>query len=127
MRRAVIDTDIFIDYLRGHVKSKSFFDNVKSRKFLAYFSAITEAEIISGKECKDTSRKQHAIELLSLATKISVNNEIALKAGDFRRESDVTIGDAIIAATAFYAKANIITRNLSDFKRIKGITAKAPY
>ena len=64
---------------------------------------------------------------MSNFTKINVNNEIAVKAGDFSRASNVETADAIIAATAFFMKANLITRNVGDYKGIKEITIKVPY
>jgi predicted nucleic acid-binding protein len=127
MRVVVLDTDIFIDFLRGFEKSIHFFESIRKEGYLVYFSAITETELISGKECNKMERKAEILDLLSNFTKIPVVNEIAIKAGDFSRESGTETADAIIAATAFFTKANLVTRNAEDYRKIKEVTLKVPY
>ncbi|MBS3114800.1 PIN domain-containing protein [Candidatus Woesearchaeota archaeon] len=127
MNNIVLDTDIFIDFLRGFEKTKRFFEEIKNEGYLVYFSAVTEAELISGKECNKIERKAVILDLLSNFSKVPVTNEIAVKAGDFSRISNVETADAIIAATAFIMKANLATRNVGDYKRIKEINLKVPY
>ncbi|MBI4451876.1 PIN domain-containing protein [Candidatus Woesearchaeota archaeon] len=127
MNNLVLDTDIFVDFLRGFEKAKNLFEKIKEEADVISFSAVTETELISGKECNKIERKTEILNLLSNFAKVSVINEIAVKAGDFSRIYDVETADAIIAATAFLMKADLITRNRSDFERIKEITLKVPY
>jgi len=127
MINIVLDTDIFVDFLRGFEKAKNLFEKIKEEADVIYFSAVTETELISGKECNKTERKTEILNLLSNFAKVSVINEIAVKAGDFSRIYDVETADAIVAATAFAMKADLITRNVKDFEKIKEITLKAPY
>ena len=126
VNKIFIDTDIFIDYLRGWPNAKSFFEKIESTHI--FFSAVTEAEILSGKECSKPERIKGAFEILSRGTKIPVDNRIAKFSGYLRRTYDVeVVSDAIIAATALVMKAKLITRNLKDFKKIKEISVEAPY
>ena len=127
MRNVVLDTDIIVDFLRGFEKAKNLFEKIKEETDVIYFSAVTESELISGKECNKVERKTEILNLLSNFSKVAVVNEIAIKAGDFSRVYDVETADAIIAATAFLMKADLITRNRSDFEKIKEITLKVPY
>lgn len=127
MKNIVIDSDIFVDQLRGFSKAKEFFNKVKSVEFNPSFSAITESELISGKECNNVDKKQKVLDLLSLASKVNVNNKIALLAGDYRRRYNAPLIDAIIAATAYFMKASLISRNSEHYKKIKDIKLYKPY
>ena len=127
MNNIVLDTDIFVDFLRGFEKARIFFDELKKEDYIIYFSAVTEAELISGKECSKIERKAEILSILANFNKVLVSNEIAIKAGDFCRISNVETADAIIAATAFAMKAALVTRNVNDFKNIKEISLKVPY
>ncbi|MBI3035922.1 PIN domain-containing protein [Candidatus Woesearchaeota archaeon] len=127
MNNIVLDTDIFIDFLRGFEKAKIFFEEIKNEEYLVYFSAVTETELISGKECNKIERKAEILKILANFNKVLVSNEIAIKAGDFSRIHNVETADAIIAATAFAMKAKLITRNADDYKNIREVTLKVPY
>mgnify|MGYP001615589554 CR=1 FL=1 len=127
MKNIVLDTDIFIDFFRKFEKSMGYFEDLKNIDGIVYFSAVTEAELISGKECNNIEKKAKILDFLSNFGKVPVSNEIAVKAGDFSRIYNAETADAIIAATAFVMKADLITRNVNDFKNIKEITIKVPY
>ena len=127
MNNLVLDTDIFIDLLRGFEKAKKYFEELGREDNIVHYSAVTEIELISGKECNKIDKKAEIIKLLSQFSKIPVDNRIAVKAGDFRREYGVAFTDATIAATAFAMKADLVTRDAEDYKKIKEITLKIPY
>ena len=127
MNNLVLDTDIFIDLLRGFEKAKKYFEELDKEDNIVYYSAVTEVELISGKECRKIEKKAEIIKILSQFSKISVDNRIAVKAGDFRRECGTAFTDAVIAATAFFMKANLVTRNVDDYRKIKEVALKVPY
>lgn len=127
MNNLVLDTDIFVDFLRGFEKAKKFFEEIKNGDYVIYFSAVTEAELISGKECNKIERKAEILKILENFNKVLVSNEIAIKAGDFSRVYNVETADAIIAATSFFMKADLVTRDVEDYKRVKEISLKVPY
>ena len=127
MNNLILDTDIFVDLLRGFEKAEKYFKELNKDGNIVYYSAITEAELISGKECKKIEKRAEIIEILAQFSKINVDNRIAVKSGDFRREYGTSFPDAVIAATAFAMKAKLITRNVEDYKRIEEITVNAPY
>ncbi|MBS3105771.1 type II toxin-antitoxin system VapC family toxin [Candidatus Woesearchaeota archaeon] len=127
MNNLVLDTDIFIDLLRGFEKAKKYFEELNREDNIIYYSAVTEVELISGKECNKIEKKAEIVEILSQFSKIPVDNRIAVKAGDFRREYGTAFADAVIAATAFVMKANLISRNIDDYRKIEEITLRVPY
>ena len=127
MKNIVLDTDIFIDFFRKFERAMGYFEDLKNTDGVVYFSAVTEAELISGRECSNIEKKAKILDFLSNFAKVPVVNEIALKAGDFSRVYNTETADAIIAATAFLMKADLITRDVDDYKNIKEITLKVPY
>ena len=123
----VIDTNIFIDNLRGLESARRFFDSMRSAGHSMYYSAITEAELLSGKECENEEKVERLLELLSIGEKILVTNEIAKSAGAIRRKYNLTLLDALIAATALSIGSVLYSRNIGAFKAIPDLETKEPY
>ncbi len=121
----LVDTNIFIDHFRGHEPATAFFESLDENSII--FSAISEAEIIIGKQCSENRKKEKILQFLRRWQKIDVNNPIAVKAGDLAREYGIELADAFIAATALVHKAELLTRNISDFSKIPNLKIKAPY
>ncbi|MBI4152123.1 type II toxin-antitoxin system VapC family toxin [Candidatus Woesearchaeota archaeon] len=119
----LVDTDIFIDLLRGFDHSRLFF--AENEEII--FSAITEAELLSGQQCKDTAVREKVLHFLSQFEKITVDNPLVQIAADFRRKYGIALPDAIIAASAFVHDATLITRNIKDFEKIREIRVEKPY
>lgn len=122
-----IDTNILIDYFRGHVPARSFLKKTQLSKTEIFFSAITEAELLSGQSCHDPEVRDVILSLLTNFTKIEVDNPIAQMAGYIRRSFGLTLADAIIAATALKLDAGLFTRNTKDFERIHHLVVERPY
>lgn len=123
----VVDSDILIDHMRGFEPAKIIIGKVRNKEIIGYLSSVTEAEMFAGADIKLEKRRQELDELIKLFSKIILNNEIAQKAGEFRRNYDVQIPDAIIAATAFHQKCKLWTKNKKDFEKIKEIEVEEPY
>lgn len=122
----LLDTDIFIDHLRNVKLALDFFESLQQRDDV-FFSAITEAELIAGSENDNPEKKEVLLHFLFCWNKIEVTNPIAVLAGDLKRKYNFLLPDAIIAATALHNNMEILTRNIKDFKKIKGLIVKAPY
>ena len=120
-----IDTDIFIDLLRNYPQAKKWFERISFQE--ALFSAISEAELLSGKDCESPEVREKIIHFLSSMTKISIDNIIAQTAGDCRRRYGIALDDAFIAASAFHHGARLTTRNTKDFSKVKEIEVIKPY
>jgi hypothetical protein len=122
----VIDSDVFIDYFRGYPPAIRFLGKLKGRADVLY-TAVTESEIISGAENTDDRRREIVLGFLRQWTKVSFGNPVAAFAGDLRREHGLSIPDAIIAATAQAHDAELVTRNVNDFKRVPELRVRVPY
>ncbi len=122
----LLDTDMFIDHFRGHPPSIEFFKSIRGSPDII-FSAVTETELIAGKECNDSKKKEMLIQFLHQFNKIEVTNQIAVLAGDIIREYGLDVPDAIIAASAIIYNAELLTRNVKDFKNIKNLKIRNPY
>ncbi len=122
----ILDTNLFIDHFRGYTPATLFFESLEK----AMFSAVTETELVAGSQCSVPETKKDILQFLSKWEKINVDNSIALLAGDLAREhrkDGLEIGDAIIAATAIINKAELLTRNVKDFEKIKALKVRSPY
>ncbi len=124
---AVVDTDILIDVLRRQEKAKNFIAGITENDSVAYVSVLTEAELLSGTECKDAEKLERAEGLLATFHAIDVTQSLARKAAALRRQHNVPLDDAIIAATALEFDIVLYTRNVSDFKKIKDLKVTVPY
>jgi predicted nucleic acid-binding protein len=89
-------------------------------------SIITQIEIFSKKNI-DKNELSSLNGFVSIATIYDVNAEIALKTIKLRQAYNIKLADAIIAATAAQYNLTLITRNVSDFGKIKGLKLINPH
>jgi predicted nucleic acid-binding protein len=109
----LVDTDIFIDHLRGAVE-------LKVGRHRLHYSVITRAELFAG-----TTGTDVAARVLAPLREIPVDRAIAERAGRIRRESGLRMPDALIAATALERNLGLATRNKSDFAPVRGLRIRA--
>ena len=121
-----LDTNVFVDHLRGHPPAVAFFRGLRGADDVA-FSSLCEAELVAGRANDDPKVRSALLRFLHQWTKVDVSNQISLRAGDIVRDHGLAVPDAIIAATALRHKAELITRNAKDFRRIKGLRVRVPY
>jgi toxin FitB len=105
----LVDTDIFIDHLRGA-------HGLKPGKHRLHYSVVTRAELYAGSSATDL-----VMQLLAPFREIDVDRPVAERAGRIRRETGVRLPDALIAATALEHGLNLATRNEKDFSPIRGV------
>lgn len=124
----VIDTDIFIDLLRGVPEAKPFFYKIKKRDYIAYFSPILEVEVFSWQTAGTPEEERIITDVLQLMTRLDIDGHVAKKAGELRRKYGCNIPDALIAATIIVHKLqSIATRNKRHFETISEINVFMPY
>lgn len=120
MSRFIVDTDVLIDATRGVSAAVAFFEKFESEIIL---SVITIAEIYSG--FKSDKEEQRVIKFCNIFEKIEVNEEIAILAGRFRRKYVKShasgMADYVIAATAHYEDATLVTLNKKHFPMLTDI------
>jgi predicted nucleic acid-binding protein len=105
----LVDTDIFIDHLRGTRQ-------LAPGRHRVHYSVITRAELFAG-----NTASQLISTLLAPFREIPVDRTVAERAGRIRRESGIRLPDALVAATAIEYKLGLATRNRSDFEPVRSL------
>jgi len=121
----LIDTNIFIDHLRGHMPATKLLVTAKPTE--AFFSAITETELLAGKENNAPEKREGLLNLLHRYQKVLVDNSIAELAGDLTRSRGLSVPDAIIAASTMKTRAILVTKNVIDFRNVPSLQVEEPY
>jgi hypothetical protein len=122
--RFLVDTDVLIDFLRGHHEAVKY---VKRHSKRIVLSAISVAEVYAGvKGIKELKELDEFVELFPV---LPVTPDIAKMGGlykrDFQKSHNVGLADAVIAATARTHKAKLKTLNIKHFRMFKDL--KPPY
>jgi predicted nucleic acid-binding protein len=89
-------------------------------------SSITLLEVL-GYQNLSNADKNDFEELFSYTEVYPVSQEIIKQAIDLRQQQKMSLGDAIIAATALLYKQTLATRNTKDFKWIDGLKMINPF
>ena len=119
-RSILLDTDILVDFLRGHSKAISF---VKSSSARIILSTIVVAELYAG--VKGDAEQAVLDDFVSLFHIVPVNDKIAKAGGlykrDYGKSHGVGLADAILAATAEAENAKLKTLNTKHYPMFKGL------
>jgi len=120
----LVDTNILIYHTQGDPRATSFIDNrILHHSF--NISILTKIEFLGwDKHTPDGFEK--CKRLLEAATVYPVDELVAEKAVEIRRQGRVKLADAVIAATALSHGLQLATRNADDFKQIKGLQVLDP-
>ena len=120
MKRFVVDTDVLIDATRGVSDSLAFFDKYGTEISI---SVVTLSEIYSG--FRNDTEEKRAMAFCSLFELIEVGEKITVLAGKFRKQYGKSHGmgmaDCIIAATAQYEDATLVTLNKKHFPMLRDV------
>lgn len=107
--KAVIDTDMLIDFLQGLDAAASPIDRYDD----ACYSLISWMEVMIVAE---TDAERYAAEtLFESMRRVELSAEIARRAVDLRRMLRLKLPDAIVLATADREGCILVTRNAKDF------------
>ena len=107
--RAIIDSDVLIDYLQGVDQAKRELDRYSRHEI----SIISWIEVMAG---ADTSEEEKAcLDFLSTFTIHQLSVEIATEAVQVRKIFRVRLPDAVVWATARINSCLLVTRNSKDF------------
>ena len=122
----LIDTNIFVDHLRNYAYAVRFFESIADRENVI-FSAITETELLVGKVNEDNNKREKLLHFLHQWNKIVIDNQVSVLAGDISRKYELAVPDALIAATAILNDAELVTKNVKDFKKVPNLRVRVPY
>ena len=121
------DTNTVIYYLQQLLpkEAEMFMDGVLNESIPA-ISLITEIELL----CWKTENTNDIVVLknfISDSFVFELDQRIKEKTIDIRKIYGLKLPDAIIAATALENNLTLISRNIKDFKRIKGLKLVNPF
>jgi predicted nucleic acid-binding protein len=124
--KLLIDSDIFIDYLKGMPPAKAVF---RSKDIDIFCSVLTKKELLSKPGLRDSERKKIVGIFRELKT-ILIDSDISIKYSDLLakyHDRGLHPPDAIIAATAWSKKLPLLTRNKRHFSYIDEIKLSPIY
>ena len=124
-KKLLIDTDVFVDYLMGEQRAKEFFEQLPEGTF--HYSSLAKLELLSASVCSDPGVRNATVGLLSLGKKAEMDDSLIMTAAEIKRQHGLQLTDAVMAATALQLKAELVTRNINDFKKIKELLLMKPY
>jgi len=120
----LLDTDVLVDFFRGHNKAVDFV-NVHSARII--LSSIVVAELCAG--VKGETEQAALEDFISLFRVVPVDVEIAKAGGlhkrNYGKSHGVGIADGIIATTAEAENAELKTLNTKHYPMLKGL--RPPY
>ncbi len=115
MADLLVDTDVFVDHLRGASR-------MQPRRDRILYSVVTRCELFAGREAEEETVKR----LLEPFEELPVDRPVAERAGRLRRAGGLRTPDALIAATALERRLVLVTRNTRDFKSAPGLKLRQP-
>ena len=113
MPEILVDTDVFVDHLRGARRITIPDGDIA-------YSVVTRCELFAGSNVDETALHL----LLAPFAELTVDRAVAEHAGRIRRETGTHIADALIAATALEHGLTLVTRNLRHFERVAGLSVR---
>lgn len=119
-RLILLDTDVLVDFFRGHSKAVAFVEAHSDRIIL---SSIVVAELYAG--VKGDAEQAVLENFVSLFHVVPVSVEIAKAGGLYKRDygkpHGVGLADSILAATAESENAELKTLNTKHYPMLKGL------
>jgi predicted nucleic acid-binding protein len=117
-RPILLDTDVLVDFFRGHRKAVAFIETYSTRIIL---SSIVIAELYAG--VKGDAEQAAVDDFVSLFRIVPMSAEIGRAAGLYKRNHGkfhgVGLADAILAATAEAENAVLKTLNIKHYPTLK--------
>jgi tRNA(fMet)-specific endonuclease VapC len=126
--RVIVDTDILIDLLRGKAEAQALIAKLENKGYFLSTTAVNEFELYIGVH-KSKQKKEGLLATKNLFAKLSIfplTRRSAQKAGNIYADLEakgqsIGISDALIAAIALTKDCDLLTRNTTHFKNIKGL------
>lgn len=126
--KAIIDTDILIDVLRGKEEAVALVSELETKKILLATTAINAFELYYGAHKSNQPEKglQSTKRLLDRLVLLPLTLKSAQKAGRIHAELERTgkligLRDSFVAAIALTRGFDVATRNVQHFRKITGL------
>jgi predicted nucleic acid-binding protein len=121
----LMDTNAVIDYCGGKLPDAAMQKMHGITDSGLNISAVVKIEVLGFNGAPADMQKLEG--LLSLADLHYIDDAVIQKTIALRKTMKMKLGDAIIAATALVLGLTLLSRNLSDFKNIDGLTVIDPH
>jgi len=121
----VVDTNILIYHAAGSAIAHEFLAGLIAAGTFN-ISIITKIEFL-GWHAQTLEGFKKCGRLVGLSSVLAVTQEVADQAIALRRDRNVRLADAIIAATAIVNGFNLATRNIDDFKGLGALEIVNPF
>jgi predicted nucleic acid-binding protein len=122
----LVDTDVWIDFLRGHPQAIKCVKQLPER---VWISAVSVAELHVG--VREGTEREALTQLLSTLKVVDVNAMIATRGGllrrDYGRSHGVGLNDALIGATALEMQLQLLTLNVKHYPELDKQHVKKAY
>ena len=123
----LLDTSIFIDFLRGNETTKSWISDFSTSE-LAY-SVITAAELFAG--CRNRREQDIVEKELALYPMIHISGVVSQTALEWYRQFHLSHGvgflDCLIGASAHHYGLAVCTLNDKHFRPLPDVRVERPY
>ncbi|MBU4298744.1 type II toxin-antitoxin system VapC family toxin [Patescibacteria group bacterium] len=113
-----LDTNILIYYSFADKKVVSFLES--NREAIFYLPSIVAVEFLSYPLIDQETITKFRL-FVSQTVVINLDLRIAELSAELRRIYKIKLADAVIAATAISTNSYLVTRDIKDFKKIKGL------
>ena len=122
----LVDTDVWIDLLRGHPLAVACVRELKGRVFI---SSVSVAELYVG--VREGSERAALDDLISTLDVVDLTPTIAMRGGlirrDFGRTHGVGLNDALIAASVIEHSLYLLTLNVKHYPGLNRNQLKQAY
>lgn len=124
-RSFLVDTDIFIDYLKGFPHSKRLLDHPQHR---CYYVPLVRKELLQ-KRGLSTGERRRILTLLARHHRLALTDQIAERYSRLLQKYSrrpLRPADALIAAAAWATRLPLVTRNHKHYAFISEISLINP-
>jgi len=116
----LLDSNILIGFLNGSQKEIDFVMNAEKDSKSLCFSVISKIEILSLNNLNE-EKIQNIEKFLSVFHELYLSDDVSLLSARLRRNLKLTLGDAIILATAILRRMILVTNDKILIKKAKNL------
>ena len=120
MIRILVDTDVLIDFTKGHDESLGNLLSTQTKgKLILCTTPVNVAEFLTDSQLEEREKEHKAREFLSFFSTCDITKAIGILAGMYlRKKQSIFLGDALIAACCVEGELLLATRNRRHFSSI---------
>ncbi len=112
------DTSVLIAYFKEEdLRTAWLLESIFRADATAMLSAVTVAEVCSASDMSDLRLRTKRLATLDLFEVVALDRTIAVRGGELRREYNLALPDAMIAASAEQAGGRFLSKD-SHFNRL---------